>query len=121
MSRIGEVLAHMVAVPGVRTVVAVGRDGLLIEAAGQGDTLAQETLGALGASALGTGEALGREIASSPVVSATIEYDARNVTLFPLGRYAAIVALVDAATDATQLRQAYASIQGELVRALDAQ
>ena len=61
MPGLRDVLARLLAIPGVRAAVLVGREGLPIEIAGRGDQHFLESLGAHGASALGTTEALGQD------------------------------------------------------------
>jgi len=56
MPSLRDTLGRLLAIPGVRASVLVGRDGLPIETAGRGDERFLELLGALGASALGTTE-----------------------------------------------------------------
>src|SRR5262249_18514095 len=91
MASLRDALTRLLAVPGVRSVVIVGRDGLPIEATGRGDERFLDTLGALGASALGVTEALGAEFGQERTVATLLEYEDAFVSVDPLGDYAAIV------------------------------
>ena len=66
MASLRDMLGRVLAVPGVQATVLVGREGLPIELAGRGDPRFFEALGALGASALGTAEALGQRTGPGP-------------------------------------------------------
>ena len=85
MASLRDVLGRVLTVPGVQATILVGREGLPIELAGRGDPRFLEALGALGASALGTAEALGRELGQGVTVGAICEYDHARVTVEPLG------------------------------------
>jgi predicted regulator of Ras-like GTPase activity (Roadblock/LC7/MglB family) len=119
MPTLRDQLARFIAIPGVRVVVLTGRDGLAMDAAGRGDQRLFEALGALGASALGTADALGQDLASGSTVGAILEYDSGLVSIDPLGEYAALVTLMENAASLGRLRQALVAARGELLRALD--
>ncbi len=112
-------LARFIAIPGVRAVVLTGRDGLAMDAAGRGDQRLFEALGALGASALGTADALGQDLGGA-TVGALLEYDSGLVSVDPLGEYAAMVTLMENAASLGRLRQALLVGRAELLRAMDA-
>lgn len=116
-----DLLAHLLALPGVRAVVLVGRDGLTIDAVGQGDQRIVETLGALGASALGTSEALGQELSAGVAVGVILEYATGVVAVDPVGPYAALVTLAESAASLGRIRHSVSGTRAELLRALDAQ
>ena len=63
MPNLKDALSRLLAIPGVRATVLVGRDGLPIDSAGRGDERFHDSVGAMGASALGTTEALGTRLA----------------------------------------------------------
>ena len=119
MPTLREHLARYSAIPGVRAVVLTGRDGLAMETAGRGDQRLFEALGALGASALGTADALGQDLGGA-TIGALLEYDNGLVSVDPLGEYAALVTLMESAASLGRLRQALGAGRGELLRALDA-
>jgi len=119
MSNLGDTLARLLAVPGVRATVVVGREGLPIEARGRGDQRFFDALGALGASALGTAEALGREVGQGATVGALLEYDDALVSVDPLGAFALVVTLADSAASLGRVRHTLRASQDELLRALD--
>jgi predicted regulator of Ras-like GTPase activity (Roadblock/LC7/MglB family) len=113
-------LARFIAIPGVRVVVLTGRDGLAIDGAGRGDQRLFEALGALGASALGTADALGQDLGGGATIGAVLEYDNGVVSIDPLGEYAALVTLMENAASLGRLRQALLTARVELLHALDA-
>lgn len=114
-------LAHLVTLPGVRAVVLAGRDGLTIDATGHGDPRVFEALGALGASALGTSEALGQEMGGGATVGVILEYASGLVAVDPIGPYAVLVTLAESAAPLGRLRHTITGARAELLRALDAQ
>ena len=114
-------LAHLVALPGVRAVVLAGRDGLTIEAAGHGDQRVFDALGALGASMLGTSEALGQELGSGAAVGVILEYASGLVAVDPIGPFATLVTLAESAASLGRLRHGVSMARPELLQALDAQ
>lgn len=121
MATLRDQLARFLAVPGVRAVVLVGRDGLAMDAAGRGDQRVVEALGALGASALGTTEALGQELSAGATIGAVLEYESGVVSVDPLGEYAAIVTMCENAASLGRVRHTVYTARGEILRALDAQ
>lgn len=112
-------LSRLISIPGVRAAVLVGRDGLPIETAGRGEARFLEALGALGASALGTTEALGAELGQGDTVAALLEYESALVSVDPLGDYAAIVTLAESAASLGALRRAVRASRDELLSQLD--
>lgn len=120
MPSIRDMLGRLLAIPGVHATVLVGRDGLPLETAGHGDARFLETLGALGASALGTTEALAQELASGRAVGAILEYDGALVSVDPLGEAAAVVTLAENAASLGTIRQLVRGSRDEILRQLDA-
>ena len=114
-----EVLGRLLSIPGVRAVVVVGRDGLPIETVGKGEARFLEALGAMGASALGTAEALGSDLGSGPTVAALLEYDDAFVSVDPLGAYCAVVTLAESAASLGSIRRGVRASRDELLRQLD--
>ncbi len=120
MASLREHLARFLSVPGVRAVVLAGRDGLSIETAGRGDPRVFEALGALGASALSTTEALGQELSAGAPIGVVQEFDATLVSVDPVGDYALIVTLCDNAGSLGRVRNTLRTVYDDLLRALDA-
>jgi uncharacterized protein len=119
MASLRDILGRMLAVPGVQATVLVGREGLPIEAAGRGDQRFFEALGALGASGLGTAEALGSELGQGATVGVVLEYEHALITVDPLGGFAAVVTLAQDASSLGRIRHTLRASQGELLHALD--
>jgi predicted regulator of Ras-like GTPase activity (Roadblock/LC7/MglB family) len=119
MAQLRDILGRMLSVPGVQAAVLVGREGLPIEASGRGDQRFFEALGALGASALGTTEALGHEVGQGSTVGAVLEYEQALVTVDPVGEFAAVVTLAQDASSLARIRHTLRASQGELLQALD--
>ena len=120
MPSLHDALARFLAIPGVRTAVLVGRDGLPIEAAGRGDARFHDALGALGASALGTTEALGHELAQGHTVGVIMEYGDALASVDALGDFAAIVTLAENAASLGRVRATVRGSRDEILRILDA-
>ncbi|MDE3228893.1 MAG: roadblock/LC7 domain-containing protein [Chloroflexota bacterium] len=114
-----DLLARLIEVPGVRAVVLVGREGLLIDYAGRGDDRAREALGALGASALSVTEALGAELGAGPTVGVVLDYEDALVSIDPLGEFATVVTLAENAASLGRIRHTLQSQRDELLRLLD--
>jgi predicted regulator of Ras-like GTPase activity (Roadblock/LC7/MglB family) len=121
MASLQDQLKPFLAIQGVRAAVLIGRDGLPIEAAGRAEPRILEALGAMGASALGTTEALGHELSSGPTVGTLLEYESSLVTVDPLGEFAALVTLSDNAGTLSRVRQTLHAKRADLLRALDQQ
>jgi predicted regulator of Ras-like GTPase activity (Roadblock/LC7/MglB family) len=119
MAKVQESLGRALAVPGVRAIALVGREGLIIESAGRGTERLFEALGALGASALSVADAMGQEIGQGLLISSIMEYERGLVSIYPYGEYAAVVALAENAASLGGLRQVLRVIEPEVLRALD--
>ena len=120
MPSVRDALGSVLEIPGVRAALVVGRDGLLIEATGRGDERFLDMLGAMGASALGTTEALGAELGQGRTVGAILEFENALVSVDPLGEFAAIVTLAENAASLGRIRQVVRSSREELLHILDA-
>ncbi len=121
MPSVRDYLTRFLTVPGVRSVVLVGRDGLPIESAGQGDAVFAETLGALAASVLGTAETLGQETSSGATLDVALRYETASVEVYPLGSYAALATLADLSTQPADIWRVLNAVRDDLLRALDAE
>lgn len=119
MAKLQDLLGRALAVPGVRAVTLVGREGLLIAAAGRGTERLFEALGALGASALNTADALGQEIGQGLLVGQIMEYERGLVSITPYGEYAAVVTLAENAASLGGLRQILRAIEPDVLLTLD--
>jgi predicted regulator of Ras-like GTPase activity (Roadblock/LC7/MglB family) len=120
MPSLRDALERLLAIPGVRTAVLVARDGLPIEAVGRGDGRFHDMLGAMGASALGTTEALGSDLGQGRTVGTILEYENALVSVDPLGEFAAVVTLSENAASLGRIRQTVRGSRDELLRILDA-
>lgn len=118
MPGLRDVMERVLTVPGVQATVLVGREGLPIAAVGRGDDRLFEALGALGASALGTTEALGRELGQGGTVGAVLEYERSLVSVDPLGQYAVAVTLAENASSLGRVRHTLRANRDEILRAL---
>jgi predicted regulator of Ras-like GTPase activity (Roadblock/LC7/MglB family) len=119
MAKLHDLLGQALAVPGVRTVALVGREGLLIASAGRGTERLFEALGALGANALNLADALGQEIGQGLVVGTILEYERGLVVVTPFGEYAAVATFVENAASLGGLRQILRSIEQDVLLTLD--
>lgn len=119
MPGLRDALARLLAIPGVRAAVLIGREGLPIEMAGRGDPRFLESLGAHGASALGVTEALSRELGGGQPIAALLEFEDALVSVDPLGDYAAVVTLAESAASLSSVRQVIYTSRDEILRQLD--
>jgi predicted regulator of Ras-like GTPase activity (Roadblock/LC7/MglB family) len=119
MAKLNDLLGRALAVPGVRAVALVGREGLLIASAGRGTERLFEALGALGANALNLTDALGQEIGQGLVIGAILEYERGMVSVTPYGEYAAVVTFVESAASLGGLRQVLRAIEQDVLMTLD--
>jgi predicted regulator of Ras-like GTPase activity (Roadblock/LC7/MglB family) len=119
MAKLNDLLGRALAVPGVRAVALVGREGLLIASAGRGTERLFEALGALGANALNLADALGQEIGQGLVIGAILEYERGMVSVTPYGEYAAAVTFVESAASLGGLRQVLRAIEQDVLLTLD--
>ena len=119
MAKLQDLLGRTLAVPGVRAVTLVGREGLLIASSGRGTERLFEALGALGASALTVADALGQEIGQGLVIGAILEYERGLVAVTPCGEYAAVASFVESAASLGGLRQILRAIEHDLLLTLD--
>jgi predicted regulator of Ras-like GTPase activity (Roadblock/LC7/MglB family) len=119
MAKLQDLLARTLAVPGVRAVTLVGREGLLIASAGRGTERLFESLGALGANALNLADALGQEIGQGLVIGVIMEYERGLVSVMPYGEYAAVATFVESAASLGGLRQVLRAIEPDLLLTLD--
>ena len=87
MPNLKDALSRLLTIPGVRATVLVGRDGLPIESAGRGNGRFHEDVGAMGASALGTTEALGQALGAGRTVAVLLEYEDVLVSVDPLSEF----------------------------------
>ena len=85
-------LEEMVRIEGVRAALVVGRDGFVIETALLGDDLDMEGLGAVLATALGSSEVIGNDLAIGNLDAYLLEFGAGKVVAAATGEY--VLALV---------------------------
>jgi uncharacterized protein len=119
MPNLKDALSRLLSIPGVRATILVGRDGLPIEAAGRGDERFHETVGAIGASALGTTEALGHALGASRTVAVLMEYEDGLVSVDPLSEFALVVTLAESAASLGLIRHTLHNSRHEILRLLD--
>ncbi|MBE3557839.1 MAG: roadblock/LC7 domain-containing protein [Ktedonobacteraceae bacterium] len=114
-----QTLSRFVAIPGVRQVLLVGRDGLMIEGVTREGKEDMEAVGAITTTGLSTAEALGKEIARGGLVGVIMEYEQGLVSAEPLGDFALIVALFDNAAQLGRVRHLVRTSRNEILEALD--
>jgi CheY-like chemotaxis protein/predicted regulator of Ras-like GTPase activity (Roadblock/LC7/MglB family) len=94
-----DILKDAIDVPGISTVVVIGRDGFVIEAGGDTEALSLDALGASLAHAVNAIETMGQELEVQNFQDLFVEYGEAMIVGRPVGD--AIVAFV--ASDASQL------------------
>ncbi|MGO8948641.1 MAG: roadblock/LC7 domain-containing protein [Ktedonobacterales bacterium] len=119
MPNLKDTLSRLLSIPGVRATVLVGRDGLPIESAGRGDERFHEAIGAMGASALGTTEALGHALGAGRTVAVLLEYEDVLVSVDPISEFALVVTLAESAASLGLIRHTLHGSRLEILRLLD--
>ncbi|QBD78483.1 roadblock/LC7 domain-containing protein [Ktedonosporobacter rubrisoli] len=114
-----QTLSRFLSIPGVRQVILVGREGLMIEGLTRDGKDDMEAVGALMTSGLGTAEALGQEISRGSVVGLLLEYEHGLVSVDPLGDFALIVTLLENASNISRVRHMVRASRNEILEALD--
>lgn len=119
MPNLKDALSRLLTIPGVRATVLVGRDGLPIESAGRGNGRFHEDVGALGASAIATTEALGQTLGAGHTVAVLLEYEDVLVSVDPLSEYVVLVTLAESAASLGLIRHTLHANRHEILRLLD--
>jgi predicted regulator of Ras-like GTPase activity (Roadblock/LC7/MglB family) len=114
-----QTLSRFLAIPGVRQVILVGRDGLLIDGMMREGKEDIETVGAITTTSFSTAEALGKEISRGSLVGVLMEYEHGLVSVDPLGDFALVVTLSDNASNIGRVRHLVKSSRSEILEALD--
>ncbi|GAC1398827.1 MAG: hypothetical protein NVSMB49_07600 [Ktedonobacteraceae bacterium] len=114
-----QTLSRFLTISGVRQVILVGRDGLMIEGMTRDGKENMETIGAIMTSCLGAAESLGQELAHSSVVGVLVEYEHSLVSVDPLGDFALMVTLLDNASNLSRVRHMVKANRNEILDALD--
>src|SRR5215467_1679769 len=114
-----QTLSRFLSIPGVRLVVVVGRDGLMIEGLARDGKEDMEAVGAIMTTGMGAAEALGQEISRGSVIGALMEYEHGLVSVDPLGDFALMVTLSDNASSIGRVRHLVKASRNEILEALD--
>jgi predicted regulator of Ras-like GTPase activity (Roadblock/LC7/MglB family) len=114
-----QALSRFLTIPGVRLVILVGRDGLLIEGMPRDSKEDLEAVGAMMTTGLSTAEALGKEVARGGLVGTLVEFEHGLVSADPLGDFALIVTLFDHASALGRVRHMVKASRDEILEALD--
>ncbi len=114
-----QMLNRFLAIPGVRQVVLVGRDGLMIEGMTREGKEDMEAVGAITTSCLSSAEALGQEIARGSMVGVLLEYENGLVSVDPLGDFALVVTLSENASNIGRIRHLVKTSRTEILETLD--
>ena len=114
-----QTLSRILAIPGVRQAILVGRDGLLIEGLTRDGKDDMEAIGAIMSTGLSTADALGQEISRGSVVGVLVEFENGLVSVDPLGDFALMVTLSDNASNIARIRHVVKASRNEILEALD--
>jgi uncharacterized protein len=95
MADIREQLDGMVRVEGIKAAVVVGRDGFVIDAATQGESLDAETLGAVISASLSATEMMGTELGLGNLNRGMVEFRDYVLLVNQLGQEAVLAVLAE--------------------------
>ena len=115
--RLNELIQQLRDVDGIDLAAVVGNDGLML-AWSAAEGLDAEAVGAVSASGLLVGEALGRELERGGVTQTTLEYERGLVLLTPLDPDVALLILARPDANLGRLRLLTRRARGELLRAV---
>ncbi len=93
MADLRKVLEDLVATGAVRSCLVVGRDGFIIETAGD-ETGQLEAVGAIAPSSLGAAEVIGLELAQGPMSQAMFEFEKGAIMMSAVGSDAILVTIL---------------------------
>lgn len=93
MPDLRKVLEELVATGTVRAALVVGRDGFIIETAGE-DASQLEAVGAIAPSSLGAAEVIGLELAQGPMAQAMFEFEKGAILMSAVGADAILVSIL---------------------------
>lgn len=114
-----QMLSRFLAISGVRQVILVGRDGLMIEGMTREGKEDMEAVGAITTTGFSAAEALGQEIGRGSTVGLLLEYENGLVSVDPLGDFALLVTLSDNASNIGRVRHLVKASRNEILEALD--
>jgi predicted regulator of Ras-like GTPase activity (Roadblock/LC7/MglB family) len=114
-----QTLSRFLAIPGVRLVILVGRDGLVIEGLTRDGKEDMEAVGAIMTTGMSAAEALAQEISRGGVVGALMEYEHGLVSADPLGDFTLMITLSDNASSIGRVRHMVKASRNEILEALD--
>ena len=117
--RLNELIQQLRDIDGIDLAAVVGRDGLLL-AASAADGIDAETVGAVSASGLLVGDALGRELERGGIVQTMLEYERGLILLTPLDPDVALLILARPDANLGRLRLLTRRARGELLHAVSA-
>lgn len=103
MPDLRKVLEELVATGAVRACLVVGRDGFIIETAGD-DAAHLEPVGAIAPSSLGAAEVIGLELAQGPMSQAMFEFEKGAIMMSAVGTDAVLVSILPAGANLGKAR-----------------
>lgn len=118
-TRLNELIQQLRDVDGIDLAAVVGNDGLML-AWSAAEGIDAEAVGAVSASGLLVGEALGRELERGGITQTTLEYEQGLVLLTPLDPDVALLVLARSDANLGRLRLLTRRARGELLRAVSA-
>ncbi len=118
-TRLNELIQQLRDIDGIDLAAVVGNDGLLL-ASSAGEGIDSEAVGAVSASGLLVGEALGRELERGGITQTTLEFEHGLVLLTPLDPDVALLVLARPDANLGRLRLLTRRARGELLQAVNA-
>ncbi len=103
MADLRRILEELVATGTVRSCLVVGRDGFIIETAGD-ESGQLEAVGAIAPSSLGAAEVIGLELAQGPMAQAMFEFEKGAILMSAVGSDAILVSILPSAANLGKAR-----------------
>lgn len=117
MSELKEMLTELTRVEGVSEAVVVGRDGFLIDGAGNG-SVDSEAIGIVISSGIGSSEVMGRELGIGGMSQGMLEFDQGVIMTSLLGTEAILAVVADLSANLGNVRYQVKKRSPEVQRAL---
>lgn len=117
MNNLSNLLSELTQVEGINTAVVVGRDGFIIDGAGNG-TIDAEAVGAVISTGIGSSEIMGKELGVGGMTQGMVEYANGIVMTSLLGSDAVLAVVADLKANLGNVRYQVKKRAPEVQRAL---
>lgn len=117
MNNLSNILNDLTHVEGINTAVVVGRDGFIIDSAGNG-SIDTEAVGAVISTGIGSSEVMGRELGVGLMTQGMVEYQNGIIMTSLLGTDAVLAVVADLKANLGNVRYQVKKRAPEVQRAL---